>query len=282
VRNFFEDNHGRIVYGTTTGYPCCLTNMHQGWPKFVQNLWYATADNGLAALVYGASEVTAKVAGGEVVTISEKTNYPFGETIQFTIETAQNTSFPFHLRIPQWCKHYSLEINGKEVTSEAENNIVVLNREWDSGDEVTLQLDMDFRYSNWYENSLGIERGPLVYALRIDEEWREITKEGYDDTYFEVYPKSTWNYALLRSEIENNNLQVEIKKNVADYPWNLDNAPISVKVKAQRLPDWKMERGSAGDIPVRPENWNVTTPVEEVELIPYGCTTLRISQFPVR
>jgi len=43
-RNFFDDKNGRIVFGTTTGYPCCITNMHQGWPKFVQNLWYATAD----------------------------------------------------------------------------------------------------------------------------------------------------------------------------------------------------------------------------------------------
>ena len=40
-RNFFNDNNGHLVYGTTSGYPCCLTNMHQGWPKFVQNLWYA-------------------------------------------------------------------------------------------------------------------------------------------------------------------------------------------------------------------------------------------------
>ncbi|MFP4489256.1 MAG: beta-L-arabinofuranosidase domain-containing protein, partial [Bacteroidales bacterium] len=72
-RNFFNDEYSRIVYGVLTGYPCCTANMHQGWPKFIQNLWYATADNGLAALVYGPSEVTAKVAGGKEVKMIQTT-----------------------------------------------------------------------------------------------------------------------------------------------------------------------------------------------------------------
>ena len=55
ARNFFHDDHGRLVYGTTTGYPCCLSNMHQGWPKFIQNTWYATADNGIAENTINAS-----------------------------------------------------------------------------------------------------------------------------------------------------------------------------------------------------------------------------------
>jgi len=67
VRKNFSTEHGGadLCYGMLTGYPCCTCNMHQGWPKFVQNLWYATADNGLAALVYSSSSVSAKVADGE-------------------------------------------------------------------------------------------------------------------------------------------------------------------------------------------------------------------------
>ncbi len=281
-RNFFNDNNGRIVFGTTTGYPCCLTNMHKGWPKFVQSLWFATADNGLAAMVYGPSEVTAKVADGKEITIVESTDYPFRESIRFTFQATEKVEFPFHLRIPEWCKQSEIQVNGEPVQAIPVNGIVVLNREWSSGDVVEFKMHLDFRFSNWYENSVGVERGPLVYALRIEEEWREVEKEGYDDTFWEVLPKSPWNYALLKSEIEENKLEVEFADKVELNPWNLQNVPITVKAKGRRMPMWTIERASAGKIPS--SSWPARkgeARVDDIELVPYGCTTLRIAQFPV-
>ena len=90
--------------------------MHQGWPKFTQNLWYATPDKGLAALVYSPSEVKAYVADGTEVKFTEETNYPFSETIKFTLTTdkkVKSVSFPFHLRIPDWCKKATILVNGQ-------------------------------------------------------------------------------------------------------------------------------------------------------------------------
>ncbi len=66
-----------FVFGTLTGYPCCTCNMHQSWPKFVQNLWYATADGGVAALLYGPSEVRVKVADGEIQRLQKPLNFRF-------------------------------------------------------------------------------------------------------------------------------------------------------------------------------------------------------------
>lgn len=281
-RNFMDDHTGRQVFGTTSGYPCCLTNMHQGWPKFIQNLWYASADNGLAALVYGSSRVTAKVAGGKQVTVLETTDYPFKENVRFTFKTVDKVQFPFHLRIPEWCKKPSVSVNGDIIEINQQNNIIVIDRMWSSGDQVELRLPMEFRYSHWYENSLGIERGPLVYALRIEEEWREVTKSGYDDTFWEVLPKSHWNYAIVKSEIQENKLKVEVKDDITDNPWSLQNAPIIVKTIGKRMPMWTMERNSAGKIPSPSWPPRLTDEHEDqITLIPYGCTTLRISEFPV-
>lgn len=279
-RNFFNDDNGRQAYGRITGCSCCLTNMHQGWPKFVQNLWYATSDNGLAALIYGASKVMAQVGKGEWVSIEEETDYPFKESIRFKVSTeCCSVQFPLHLRIPLWCKNVSLTINDEKVDVD-DTPIIVLEREWKDGDEIELVLGMNFRYSRWFENSLGIERGPLVYALRVEEDWRKVSKSGMTDCEFwEVYPKSPWNYGLLPEIMKCDSLEMHVDSTVADNPWNLANAPIQIRVNAVRLPGWLLEDYSAGRLRLwRREN---ASKIEKVTLVPYGCTTLRISQFPL-
>ncbi len=289
-RNFLNDNLGHIVYGVATGYPCCLTNMHQGWPKFVQNLWYATADNGVAALVYGESEVSIKVGDGSEVTIVEETKYPFSDKVRFTISCDESLEFPFHLRIPEWCKNPTITINGKEVKPAVEDNIAKLNYSWNSGDVVELSLPMEIKHSYWYNNSVGVERGPLVYALKIGEDWSEVKKDMPSDywykkdSYFEVRPTTPWNYTLLTKYLNPESYAIECEDDIALYPWNLENAPITLTTKAKEITYWTKEIAEAGYIPSMsapraPELWKVEE--QTIELIPYGCTTLRISEFPL-
>ncbi len=82
--------------------------MHQGWPKFVRHLWMATPDDGLAAVAYGPCSVTAKVKGGNSVTIDVVTDYPFADTIQMTLKTAKPVEFPLQFRIPGWAEGASI------------------------------------------------------------------------------------------------------------------------------------------------------------------------------
>jgi DUF1680 family protein len=293
VHNFNQEHDGTdIVFGLLTGYPCCASNMHQGWPKFTQSLWMATPDNGLAVLAYSPSEVTAKVGNGYTVKITEETHYPMDEKIHFRLQIpdkkVKEIAFPLHLRIPAWCNKAIITVNGKEeqVTG---NQIFVLSRTWKNGDEVALHLEMHLKSERWNEESISIERGPLVYALKMDEQWqqKEVPEHEvyyFGKNYFEVTSSSPWNYGIVNFDWRKIDEKVEViidpQKQQSDYPWNVENAPIQIRVKAKRIPHWGLYNEMAGPLPYS-IFYGISTPEEEITLIPYGCTTLRISEFPI-
>jgi hypothetical protein len=285
-RNFNTAYEGVAqVFGPLTGYPCCTANMHQGWPKFTQNLWYASADKGIAALVYAPSRVKARVANNTTVEILESTNYPFEEQISFSFKMNQKAAFPFHLRIPGWCKNPSLQINGEDWQMKIEKGIAVIQREWKDGDAVELELPMQVEISRWYENSAVVERGPLVYALKIGEDWKKVSNtDKYGPFYYEVYPTTLWNYGLPALSIKNPEKEFAVVKRSVpkdSYPWNQENAPVEIRTKGVTIPFWTLYNGSAGPLPYSEQYQLKTDPPVEITLIPYGCTTLRITEFPV-
>ena len=298
-RSFVTEHFGTDnVFGLLNGYPCCTCNMHQGWPKFTRNLWMATRDGGLAALYYAPCRVETALEGHRIV-VREETAYPFSGDIRFTVDFPDvkllkgrkgsrmpAVEFPMYLRVPGWCKEASVTVNNGESAAFGPGETVCLQRPWRKGDVVTVHFPMEVTTGEWYDRATVVERGPLVYALKMEEKWTRkpflgVEREKYGEGYYEVTSDSPWNYGLSRKMLKENPFLVETRP-VSGYPWNVENAPVSIRTKAVILPRWKASGGSVGPVPYYTEDGDDTAGTAEIELIPYGCTTLRITEFPTR
>ena len=274
------------VLGAKSGYTCCYANMHQGWTKFTQHLWYKTHDNGLAALEYSPNIIHTNLGkDNEEIEVEEVTTYPFDDLINFKISTKNKINFSFQFRIPNWCKTPSITVNGELVKIESNKRIITLKREWKNKDVITLKLPMKVRTSSWAENSKTIERGPLVYGLKIREIWDKGNDEREGD-YYTVKADSKWNFGLLKKIIDSpeNNSEVNIKGLKQDFKWNLENIPIEIDLKAKEIFDWKAVNGMA-PLPVSGRTGfyqgNIAEDTQTITLVPIGFTKLRIVAFPV-
>ncbi len=271
------------VFGTKSGYTCCYTNMHQGWTKFASHLWHKTPENGIATFMYAPSSVNIKIKE-EQVRIKEITEYPFDDRVTFVLSAVNELSFPWTFRIPSWCNEAEIHINGEVVKKEKGGQLVTIERKWKNNDTILLHMPMNITVSRWASNSRTIERGPLVYALKIEEKWKKGLHPEAGE-YYSVYPKSDWNYGLLEKQIKDSSLFIINKKRTPDkFGWSLENAPYEITAAAKKLPDWKLDR----EILYQPVGdrsglyrGRVNKKIQSITLVPYGFTKLRIVAFTV-
>jgi hypothetical protein len=128
-----------------------------------------------------------------------------------------------------------------------------------------------------YNDSLVVERGPILYSLNVETDWQKLRVRGLTADW-EARPKSPWNYGVQSKQgltpFAREVQATKVSKNI----FSLDGAPVRIEVQGRKIPQWKQENGVAGELPPSPVS--SSEPLETLVLVPYGAAKLRITAFP--
>jgi hypothetical protein len=278
------------IYGLEPNYGCCTSNMHQGWPKFAAHLWMKTADEGLAAAAWAPCRVETRL-GDVPVTLAVTTDYPFRDTVRVSIAPERARRFPLLLRVPVWAAGATVRVGPGPEEAMTPGTMHRVEREWGAtATEIILRFPMRPLVTTRYNEAVAVERGPLVYSLQIGEDWTRVNADKphrelpHGD--FEVRPSTPWNYGLILADRQpEESLRFE-ERPVGARPFSPDGSGMIARARGRRIPDWKIVNGWAGELAPADATWSdpgkLTSgePIEEITLVPYGCTNIRITEFP--
>jgi hypothetical protein len=266
------------LFGLEPQFGCCTANLHQGWPKLAAHLWMRAADGGLAAMVLAPCRLEAQVAGAQVE-LEVDGEYPFGGSVAIRGHADREVTLPLWLRVPQWAEGASARVASQpgEDLSAGDFRLfhVALGPR---GAELSVELPMRPRAVSGFADSVSIERGPLVYALAIEEDWRRVAGE-LPAPDWEVHPKGPWSYALdLAPEAPETSLRFEAR-GVGAQPFSPAGAPWVAHARGARVEGWGLAHGAAQAPPPSPVR--ASGPLEPLRLLPYGATRLRVTSLPL-
>lgn len=149
---------------------CCPTNIARLLAS-IGNYVYSqsAADAWIHLYVQGSGSLQI---GESQVILQQITRYPWDGDVRVILQVDKPALFKLHLRLPGWCQSFSLSINDHtEPDLPITRGYIVIEREWRSGDAVTLKMDMPVQYMQANPNvsamrgRLAMQRGPVVYCL---------------------------------------------------------------------------------------------------------------------
>lgn len=265
---FGTNKHEAHLFGLEPEYGCCTANFGQAWPKLALSTWAFNRFKTICSVVPLPSSIETEWAN-----ITLKTNYPFENVLEYTIEAKED--FNFFVRLP--ARIDNVRVNGKRHCDP-----VFLSQFLSAGMEETLTVTFDTKpeFIDRPHNLKSVRCGSLVFSLPIEYEKKmyEYERKGVERKFpycdYEYIPKSDWGYAFSSFDFKVN------RKEVTDIPFSSIKPPVTLTARMRKI-SWGLEDGYEHVCAKLPESRTPISDEVEIELYPYGCAKLRMTEMPL-
>lgn len=245
------------------------------------------AATGFAHALLAPALLRGEINGRQVI-VNATTDYPFDGAIRYDVLT--DSAFTLYVRIPSWAgPATSARLDGATLPSAPANGTfyaVVLSA---GAHVVDVALDVTVRAVERFNGAVAIYRGPLLFAAAFGERWTELRhypdpKNSSDDSWainsfnvsdWEIDPTREWRHAI-QIDLSDPAASLNFSKfQISDFPFA--SPPIIATARGRKI-EWGVDKNSAAAPPQSPVA--STAEEEEIPLVPFGCTRLRVAELP--
>ncbi len=253
------------TFGLEPNFGCCTANFNQGWPKLALSTFMCKNNTILNAIMLPS------VLKNDIAEINLETNYPFENKMHYSINAKKD--FNFVIRIPSFAKN--LKINNENADIK---DIELSIKQGTS--EINIEFETEPYLKERPHKLYVLQMGSLLFSVPIKYKkiMREYTKNGVERKFpycdYQFEPKSNWNYGYANKDFT-------VKFNgISKTPFADNNPPVTIKANLQQI-DWGLKFPYKSICRKVPKSTNPISDIQEIELYPYGCSRLRMTEMPL-
>ena len=253
------------LFGLEPHYGCCTANMGQGWPKFALSTFLHKGDT-----IINAVPVPAELRC-DGIRITLETEYPFENSFRYRVEAER--PFAFKVRIPSFAK--DVTVNGK-AGKRGELSFAVVPGET----EICISYETEPHFIRRPHGLSAVRSGSLLFCVPVKSEKKmlEYTRDGVERKFpycdYELTPASPWAYGYRRGPLE------QTRHGIGAMPFSEETPPVTVSAMVSPI-DWGLEDGYELVCAKVPQSKKPLADPVKTELIPYGCSMLRMTELPL-
>ena len=166
---------------------CCTGTGMENHVRYGQSVFFSEDDT-----IYVCQFFPANVEWEEKgLTLNQQTLFPNEEHSKIVIDNGSANAV-IKIRIPSWCKNFSVKVNGSDAGGEVKDGFMCIERNWNQGDEIDIDFPMHLRLEPLADSprTVAICFGPLVLAGDLGTDGVNDNTINLTDNFYNGYPAS--------------------------------------------------------------------------------------------